>query len=395
MPLRLFAHESHLRNRGRRSKTRLDLHGRYHHSANFDAVQRIRYLCKQDRRFQFPSVDQPVLPIRSNSDFYLIKEGALHDIALDSILLLSSQWYQTLTAIMVDTEEKRFEIKSIGAEPFIPRSLASGLDDGSVSKWTPDSESPGTSQSSRGGTCDRSPLPEQLLIYISPRSDSDLSEIDIGINPSAVAVIGIACRFPRADSVEDYWRLISTGTSTVQRIPEDRFCMKDFWREPKGSFWGNFLNDPKAFDHRFFSISGREAKFMDPQQRLVLQVVYEAMESSGYYGPCLGDRPANVGCYVGVGSVDYEMNVASENATAFSALGTLRAFISGRVSHHFGWNGPSITYDTACSSSAVAIHSACKVCPLSAAIAQHQVYQCSLSLTRICRHFKQEHARWL
>lgn len=155
--------------------------------------------------------------------------------------------------------------------------------------------------------------------------------------------------------------MICSGVSAVQPLPQGRFNPAVLWRDPKGPFWGNFLRDPDTFDHRFFSISGREARSMDPQQRLLLQVVYEALESSGYYGPRQDGPPSAVGCYVGVGSVDYDDNVASENATAFSAVGTLRAFISGRVSHYFGWSGPSITYDTACSSSAVAIHSACKV----------------------------------
>lgn len=98
---------------------------------------------------------------------------------------------------------------------------------------------------------------------------------------------------------------------------------------------------------------------MDPQQRLLLQVAYEAVESSGYFGRG-GYRPTDVGCYVGVGTDDYCDNVASHPANAFSATGTLRAFISGRVSHYFGWDGPSMTMDTACSSAAVSIHTACK-----------------------------------
>lgn len=158
-------------------------------------------------------------------------------------------------------------------------------------------------------------------------------------------------------------RLKNFGTSsnwggcTVGPVPKERFDLSELWREPKGPFWGNFLRDPDTFDHRFFRISSREAKSMDPQQRLILQVTYEAMESAGFQS--LGQ--SDIGCYIGVGSVDYESNVASENATAYSATGTLRAFISGKVSHYFGWSGPSITFDTACSSSAVAIHSACKV----------------------------------
>lgn len=99
---------------------------------------------------------------------------------------------------------------------------------------------------------------------------------------------------------------------------------------------------------------------MDPQQRLALQVAYEAMASSGYLSTPSTTRVKDVGCYLGVGAVDYEENVASHSANAFAATGVLRAFISGRVSHHFGWEGPSLTLDTACSSSAVAIHTACR-----------------------------------
>ncbi|RMD44083.1 hypothetical protein DV735_g971, partial [Chaetothyriales sp. CBS 134920] len=167
--------------------------------------------------------------------------------------------------------------------------------------------------------------------------------------------------FPDADFLEEFWQLLISGGTSISKVPIERFDPADISREPKlGSYWGNFLRQPDAFDHRFFGISGREAKSMDPQQRLALQVAYEALESSGHCSLPPGKQERDVGCYLGVGSVDYEENVASENANAFSATGTLRAFISGRISHFFGWEGPSITFDTACSSSAAAIHTACK-----------------------------------
>jgi acyl transferase domain-containing protein len=122
---------------------------------------------------------------------------------------------------------------------------------------------------------------------------------------------------------------------------------------------GNFLERADVFDHHFFSVSGREAKSMDPQQRLSLEVAYEALEASGYFSRTTPPE-TDVGCYLGVAVVDYEQNVGSENANSFSAIGTIRAFVSGRITHFFGWEGPSITFDTACSSSAVAIHTACK-----------------------------------
>lgn len=198
----------------------------------------------------------------------------------------------------------------------------------------------------------------------STSSVQNTHERRVADDDSAIAIIGMACRYPEADSLEEFWELLSSGTSVARPLPEDRFKASELSREPKEPFWGNFLDHPDLFDHRFFNISGREARSMDPQQRLLLQVAYEALESSGYFGIHSspdGSAASDVGCYVGVGSVDYGDNVGSHDATAFSALGTLRAFISGRVSHYFGWNGPSITYDTACSSAAVAIHSAVTV----------------------------------
>ncbi|OHW94719.1 polyketide synthase protein [Colletotrichum incanum] len=168
----------------------------------------------------------------------------------------------------------------------------------------------------------------------------------------------MACRFPRSDNLDEFWQLLCNGQTAFRTMPQDRFDPSKLTREPKlANFWGNFLDSPDAFDHKFFGISGREAKSMDPQQRLVLQVAYEALESAGY---CSTPMTKNVGCYLGVGNVDYDANVAARDANAFAATGTLRAFISGRVSHFFGWDGPSLTIDTACSSSAVAIHTARK-----------------------------------
>ncbi|KAF4898800.1 Methylphloroacetophenone synthase [Colletotrichum fructicola] len=97
---------------------------------------------------------------------------------------------------------------------------------------------------------------------------------------------------------------------------------------------------------------------MDPQQRHLLEVAYQALESANYFN---GPKPPSkdVGCYIGVCANDYADNVASHPPNAFSTLGTLRAFLAGRISNFFGWTGESSTIDTACSSSAVAINKAC------------------------------------
>lgn len=178
-----------------------------------------------------------------------------------------------------------------------------------------------------------------------------------------IAVVGMACRFPGADSLEEFWDLLDAGRSTstdlgsaTKRFP----CHNHPRSNEKSVFAGNIMKNVSSFDNRFFRKSGREAASMDPQQRLLLEVAYQALESSGYFAPKATPRASNVGCFVGTSSCDYVDNVASHPPNAFSATGMLRAFLSGNISHFFGFTGPSITFDTACSSSAVAIDAASK-----------------------------------
>lgn len=119
-------------------------------------------------------------------------------------------------------------------------------------------------------------------------------------------------------------------------------------------WYANFIRDPDAFDHRFFKKSPREMMLADPQQRWMTQIAYQAVEQSRYFQSDSAER--HIGCYIGVGSIDYENNIACHPANAFSATGNLKSFVAGKISHWFGWTGPSMTIDTACSASAVAIH---------------------------------------
>ncbi|KAL4961544.1 uncharacterized protein BDV14DRAFT_203730 [Aspergillus stella-maris] len=179
-----------------------------------------------------------------------------------------------------------------------------------------------------------------------------------GYPDNAVAVIGMACKFPGADSLDEYWELLDEGKSMCEPTPEGRFATTENKRHQEKSIYNaNWVSDIDAFDHKFFRKSSREAASMDPQQRLLLQVAYHALESSGYFGPA--EPRTDVGCYVGVCASDYNDNVAAHPPNAFSTLGTLRAFLTGKISHYFGWTGPSVSVDTACSSSMVAIDAAC------------------------------------
>lgn len=292
--------------------------GAYHHQRHADAAEKLLKICNTTSDLTLPSTAHLRLPLRSTVDASLIKTGSLHEIAIRSILCHRAHWYQTVKLTLGDFPKDQTTILPIGPKSSIPRSLSPG--------------------------------------------NVNHGDDDTGVPNNEVAVVGMACRFPQADGLDEFWQLLQDGRSTLGKLPLERYNPAHLSRTPKlADFWGNFLRQPDVFDHRFFGISGREAKSMDPQQRLALQVAYEALESSGYFSQSSGSAETDVGCYFGVGAVEYEENVASDNANAFSALGTLRAFITGRISHYFDWSGPSITFDTACSSSAVAIHTACKV----------------------------------
>jgi hypothetical protein len=335
----------------------LTTRGRFHHRDHVDGLQAILKLCERDDRFQLPSAAALNHSLLSNIDGEIIVQGSLHHIALESVLTEQSRWDLIFKSSLKIAREKGNSLSymMIGEKVVIPRLSSDTTPNGDRSIPHNSSARPTSSP-----LCTTSPRPSEP--NASPSCETALSQGMNALPEGTIAIIGMACRYPEADSVEEFWDLIRAGGCAIKKMPEDRFIPSELTREPKGPFWGGYVRQLDAFDHRFFGISGREAKSMDPQQRLCLQVAYEAMESSGYLGLRSNMIDEDIGCYIGVANDDYVANVASHPANAFSAMGTLRAFISGRISHFFGWKGPAITVDTACSASAVAIHTACKVC---------------------------------
>lgn len=326
------------------------LGGRYHSSIHGEALAKIFEFCDSRHDIKFPPAERLKVPLRSNTTAQILTQGSLHEHAARSILIELANWHLTISAAVSQLIRiKKPVAVSFGLLDFIPSSVIreSGLKVNKMrsSKLFP-SRLAGPESAVPSGT---------VTPQVSAPQDGRYPD-------HAIAVVGMACKFPGADSVEEFWELISSGKSMVEEMPEERFPTQGLRRSQDGKlkFWGSFIRDVDAFDHRFFKKSSREAATMDPQQRLLLQVAYEAIESSGYFGDFSASIPDDVGCYLGVCANDYNDNVASHPPNAFSSLGTLRAFLSGRISHFFGWTGPSVTYDTACSSSAVAIHSACK-----------------------------------
>ncbi|MFF2721606.1 SDR family NAD(P)-dependent oxidoreductase [Streptomyces sp. NPDC058011] len=177
----------------------------------------------------------------------------------------------------------------------------------------------------------------------------------------AVAVVGMACRLPEAATPAEFWELLRDGRSGVTEVPPGRW---ETGTDPDGdgpARRGGFIDGVGDFDASFFGISPREAAAMDPQQRLVLELTWEALEDAGIVPATL--RGSRTAVFVGALRDDYTSLVyqqGTEAITQHTMAGVNRGVIANRVSYHLGLHGPSLTVDSAQSSSLVAVHLACE-----------------------------------
>ncbi|WNV78054.1 SDR family NAD(P)-dependent oxidoreductase [Bacillus atrophaeus] len=188
-------------------------------------------------------------------------------------------------------------------------------------------------------------------------SAKDNSEEDI-------AIIGMSGRFPGSQDLNEFWENVKRGADLISEIPSERWDWEKYAGNGKDeenrsySKWGGFIDNLDAFDASFFNISPREAKLMDPQQRLFLESAWHAIEDAGYSPKSLDN--SMTGVFAGVTLHDYyelmrENNVSPE---AHGATGNVHSIVPNRISYLLNLKGPSEPIDTACSSSLVAIHRA-------------------------------------
>jgi len=177
-----------------------------------------------------------------------------------------------------------------------------------------------------------------------------------------IAIIGLAGRYPLAEDIRRFWDRVASGEDCISEIPETRWCFHSYYSKLRSEEntihgkWGGFLSGVEHFDPLFFSISPKEARYMDPQVCLMLETAWHAVEDAGYTRQAL--EQTSVGVYAGVMNDDHTW-VASENFTktgVYTSPGSYAHDIANRISYALDCHGPSLTVETACASSLTAIH---------------------------------------
>jgi acyl transferase domain-containing protein/NADPH:quinone reductase-like Zn-dependent oxidoreductase/NAD(P)-dependent dehydrogenase (short-subunit alcohol dehydrogenase family)/acyl carrier protein len=214
------------------------------------------------------------------------------------------------------------------------------------------------------------PTPEDLARYLAGgevalqamTARSLMSRTD----DEPIAIVGMACRFPSAPNPTAFWEMLCEGTDAITEVPAARWEIKSHYdSDPTApgkmnTRWGGFLPEVDTFDADFFGISPREAAQIDPQQRLALELSWEALEDAGIAPSSLKDT--RTGVFFGAMWMDYARLAggALKQIGQHTVTGTDLSIVAGRVSYTLGLLGPSMAINTACSSSLVAVHLACQ-----------------------------------
>jgi len=210
------------------------------------------------------------------------------------------------------------------------------------------------------------PTIEALSSYLSADSMSSTpaAETVIATQNEPIAIVGMGCRMPGSRNLGEFWQTLKNGVDTISEVTKDRWDVEELYDpnpDTPGKVVtksGGFVKDVDKFDAAFFGISPREATRMDPQQRITLEVSWEALEDAGVAPSSLAG--SKTGVFVGVSNNDYSKLFGDdlENIDTYTSTGNAFSIIANRLSFFYDFRGPSMSIDTACSSSLVALHQA-------------------------------------
>lgn len=307
------------------------LSGRFHCQCHHDDLEELLRFCDADEALQFPSISALHLPIHLDaSGDQPRRETRLHEAVLRMILVEQSDWYATFSHILsarLATSDS--VLVSLGPDKGVPPSLLRRL---------------GPRLVHAGDLFDDQAAPALTDSVFDPSSASSASSAahahaqrrHAGGGDGAegdIAVVGMSCQVAGASDLGEFWDILCEGRSQHVEVPPERFGPETQWRDvdPGRKWYGNFIRDHDVFDHKFFRKSPRESVSTDPQQRLMLQCAYQAVEQSGYFHQPPAASDPRIGCYLGACAADYEQNVAGYPANAFTATGNLKSFIAGKI----------------------------------------------------------------
>ena len=337
----------------------MHIRGKVHNPENAELAQELCQLCDRNEILQLPNASDLQAPVRSNKTGEQLTRGSLTHEIVSVILASRCEWYTLLTELAKDLDlsgRRTHTFATFGIGDCIPLSPFHKLQL-QITKFEV----------------------QTLVAEAMYKVRANRLEDDYAYPRDAVAIIGASCRLPGANSMEELWDLISSGSSQAREVPTDRFDIHGSFRASqdrkfteKRKFYGNFVDNVENYDHAFFRTNPKEALNMDPQQRVLLELAFQAMDSSGYLGSHQRESGDHVGCFIGASFAEYLDNTNAHPPTAYTSTGMIRAFLCGRISYYFGWSGPSEVLDTACSSSLVAINRAVKAV---------QTGECTMALT--------------
>ncbi|MFJ1759213.1 beta-ketoacyl synthase N-terminal-like domain-containing protein [Amycolatopsis sp. NPDC088138] len=196
-----------------------------------------------------------------------------------------------------------------------------------------------------------SPTIDHLARSLTGGDEPDVAPATDRRRTDPIAVVGLGCRWPGADGLDEYWDLLWSGRDAVRTAPPGR------WSADAAPVVGGFLDDVAGFDAEHFGITPREAATMDPQQRMLLEVTWAALEHAGIAPASL--RGSRTGVFTGIATHDYgHLTMGGDGVDLWTATGAAGSIAANRLSYVYDLRGPSMAVDTACSSSLVAVHHA-------------------------------------